>query len=89
MGSVYHELTEEEMTKQLEDARSELRELRFTYAMTRSLSDPSRVKKLKRNIARILTVMKERASGKAVIKAKTERKAKTDDKKKKKAEAKA
>ena len=86
MGSVYHELTEAEMSKQLEEARSELRELRFSYAMTRSLTDPSRVNKLKRNIARILTVQKERELGKATIKEKTERKAKVREKTAKKKE---
>ncbi|MDH5657097.1 MAG: 50S ribosomal protein L29, partial [Spirochaetia bacterium] len=83
MGSVYHELTNEEMNKQLEEARSELREIRFSYAVARSMSDPSRVKKLKRNIARILTIKNERAAGKSDIKPKTERKAKAKDKKKK------
>ena len=76
MGSVFHELTEEEIQKQLEDSKSELRELRFTYAMARSLTDPSRVGKLKRNIARLLTVKRLRELGKATIQEKTERKEK-------------
>jgi ribosomal protein L29 len=87
MSSIFHELTDEEMTKQMEDSRSELRELRFTYAMSRSLTDPSRVGKLKRNIAKMMTITRERQLGKAVIKAKVERKTKA--KKKKKDEAKA
>ena len=82
MGSIFHELTEEEMAKQLEDAKSEIRELRFTFAMTRSLTDPSRISKQKRNIAKIKTVLRERELGKATVKPKTERKAKASKKKK-------
>jgi len=84
MGSIYHELTEEEINKQVEDAKSEIRELRFAYAMTRSLADPSRISKQKRNIAKMKTVLRERELGKAAVKPKTERKTKV--KKKKKAE---
>ena len=63
MATTYHEMTDEELNKQLEDSSSELRELRFTYAMARSLPDPSRVGKLKRNVARIKTVLTERKKG--------------------------
>jgi len=86
MASVFHELTDLEIAKQLEEAKSEIRELRFAYATTRSLADPSRVGKLKRNIARMMTVLRERQMGKTDVKPKTEKKSKV---KKKKEEAKA
>lgn len=73
MGSVFHEMTDEELDKQLVAARSELRELRFNYAVVRSLQDPARVGKLRRNVARILTVRKERGLGITGIKPKTDR----------------
>ncbi|MBI3395907.1 MAG: 50S ribosomal protein L29 [Spirochaetia bacterium] len=76
MGTVYHEMTDEELTKQLELAKAEMRELRFTYATARSLPDPSRIGNLKRNVARILTVRSERTAGKATVKPKSEKTAK-------------
>ncbi len=76
MGSVVHELTDEEIKGRLEQHKSELRELRFTYAMSRSLPKPHRVNELKKNVARYLTVLKERESGKASVKPKTDRKKK-------------
>ena len=72
MGSKFHEMTEEELQKQLELSHSEIRELRFTYAVARSLQDPARVRKLKRNVARILTVLNLRKLGKATVQPKTE-----------------
>jgi large subunit ribosomal protein L29 len=82
MGIIYHEMTEQELNAGLEESKSELRELRFSYAIAKSLQDPSRVQTLKRNIARILTVKRERELGKAQIKQKTERKAKQKKKEK-------
>jgi len=84
MGSIYHELTDEELNKQLDEAKSELRELRFTYAVARSLPDPSKVGNIKRNVARILTVKKARELKIADIKPKTERKKKGSKDKKSK-----
>lgn len=52
MATSVHDMTNEELTKQLDNARKELRELRFTYAVARSLQDPARIGKLKRQIAR-------------------------------------
>ena len=63
MACVFHEMTTEELEKQLELSRSELRELRFTFAVARSLQDPARVRKLKRNVAKILTVTRARQLG--------------------------
>lgn len=63
MGSPFHEMTDEELTKQLDEFRGELREQRFNFAVVRSLQDPGKTRKLKRNIARILTVQTERERG--------------------------
>lgn len=76
MGSVFHEMTDEELKKQLLSSRRELMELRFNFAVARSLPNPSRVRQLKRNVARILTVNRERAMGKATQKASAGRKKK-------------
>ena len=65
MATQMHDMTEEEPDKQLENARTELRELRFQYAVARSLQNPARVGQLKRNVARILTVKNQRRSGNA------------------------
>ncbi len=65
MAATFHEMNEEELTKQLEAARAELRQLRFTYAVARSLPNPARVGKLRKDVARILTVQQARKLGKA------------------------
>ena len=60
MAVNFHELTDEELGKQLENSRRELMDLRFNYAVARSLQNPSRMGQLKKTIARILTVQNER-----------------------------
>jgi len=52
-------LAQSELEKQLADMRSELYNLRFQQA-TRQLTNTSRVRQVKRNIARILTLLRER-----------------------------
>ena len=54
-------LTSAELKKRLQDFRKELYQLRFEK-MTGKLEDYSRVHRVRRNIARILTVMKEEKS---------------------------
>ncbi len=76
MGSVFHEMTEDEIKSKIEENRSELRELRFTFAVARSVQDPARFKKLKRDVARMQTVLRERELGLSTQKEKTERKKK-------------
>ena len=73
MGSPIHEMTDEELVKQLDQYRGELREQRFNFAVVRSLQDPGKTRKLKRNIARVLTVQSERERGVAVIQPKSEK----------------
>jgi large subunit ribosomal protein L29 len=52
-------LSNEELTKALEDAHRELLNLRFR-ASTRQLADVSQVGKTRHNIARIKTIIRER-----------------------------
>lgn len=60
MAVNYSEMTDKELDKQLDNSRNELRELRFTFAVVKSLQNPSRAGQLKRNIARILTLKRQR-----------------------------
>jgi len=89
MGSIYHEMNEDELNRNLEEVRSEIRELRFTFAVARTLQDPARVRKLKKSVAAIMTVKRERELGIAAVKPKTERKVKASSSKKKEAKSKA
>ena len=68
MASSFHELSEKDLKDQLESAKSELREIRFHFGVTRTVQNPGRVGILKRNVARIFTVLRERELGKAVQK---------------------
>ena len=74
MGNIFHEMSDTEITKQLAENRSELRELRFTFAEARSLPDPDKVRRTRRDIARMLTVQREREMGLTEVKEKTNRK---------------
>lgn len=82
MASKFHELSENDLKDQLEAAKSELREMRFQFGVTRSIQDTARVGNLKRNVARIYTVLRERELGLATQKEPT--RDKSDKKKKKK-----
>lgn len=53
-------LSTEEITSKLEDAREELFKLRFQFR-TGQLKDYSRLRATRRNIARLATVLRERA----------------------------
>jgi large subunit ribosomal protein L29 len=53
------ELADDELATQLSDNKEELFNLRFQI-VTGQLDDPRRIKAVKREIARILTVMRER-----------------------------
>ena len=59
------EMTNEELLESLEEAREEKFNLRFQLA-TNQLDNTARIKEVKRDIARILTVMQERERGEAV-----------------------
>jgi large subunit ribosomal protein L29 len=51
----------EQLKKRLNDLRLELMKERGFVASGRSIKDASKIKNLKRNIARILTVIRERS----------------------------
>lgn len=53
------EMTDEELLEELEEAREEKFNLRFQLA-TNQLDNTARIKEVKRDIARILTVLRER-----------------------------
>jgi len=48
-----------EREKKLEDLRNELFKIRSSVSMGGTLTDPSKIKQLKKNVARILTYMHE------------------------------
>lgn len=53
------DLTDEELTKKLDDSKDELFKLRFQMA-TGQLDNPMKLKEVRRNIARVKTVMRQR-----------------------------
>lgn len=53
------ELTIEEMTKKIQEYKEELFNLRFSQA-TGSLEKPSRIKELRKLVARMKTIIRER-----------------------------
>ncbi len=55
----YRDLTDDELTSKMKDAKAELFNLRFQLA-TGQLDNPKRIKEIKKDIARIQTVRKER-----------------------------
>ena len=52
------ELTQSELENKLKDLKSELFNLRFQHAINQ-LDNPMRIKAVKRDIARVFTVMRE------------------------------
>ena len=60
------ELTDEQLLERAESAKEELFNLRFQLA-TGQLDDSSMIKKLRHDVARIATVMQERAIEEATI----------------------
>lgn len=60
----FKEMSDAELSKQIEDFRKERFNLR-NQSKTGQLENPARIKQLRRDIARILTEQKLRASAKA------------------------
>ena len=58
------DLSNEELEKEVTSLKEELYNLRFAQA-TGALENPARIKDIKKTIARIYTVMTERANAKA------------------------
>lgn len=63
-ASALREMTALELQEQLERDRQELFNLRFQSA-TQQLDNPRRVREVRRNIARILTLLQEREEARA------------------------
>ncbi len=55
----YHEMSNDELHKDLNDAREELMNLRFQQA-TGELTDFTRLRHTRRQIARLMTILRER-----------------------------
>jgi large subunit ribosomal protein L29 len=58
-ANVYRDMTSVELTQKLTDAKGELFNLRFQLA-TGQLDNPLRIRHVKRDIARVKTVLRER-----------------------------
>ncbi|HAG10600.1 MAG TPA: 50S ribosomal protein L29 [Desulfotomaculum sp.] len=56
------DLTDEELVKKLGETKDELFKLRFQL-VTNQLDNPSRIKEVRRNIAHLKTVLRERELG--------------------------
>jgi len=56
-------MSKEEMLGRLKEFRAELARARATAAAGGSLENPARIRELKRTIARILTIIKEKQKG--------------------------
>jgi large subunit ribosomal protein L29 len=54
------ELSEQELKDEIKEAKSELFNLKFQWAATRQLSNPSRLGVLRKKVARINTVLRQR-----------------------------
>ena len=63
-AAALREMTTVELQEQLEKDRQELFNLRF-QAATQQLDNPRRVREVRKNVARILTLLSERAAGNA------------------------
>ena len=58
------ELTDEELNKRLSELRLELLKEQGNVKMGRPIKNPGRIKQIKKNIAKILTIKQERKRGK-------------------------
>jgi large subunit ribosomal protein L29 len=56
---MYHDMTTDELKAKYADLKNELFNLRFQHA-TGQLKDPLQIRKVKKDIARVLTILKER-----------------------------
>ena len=56
------ELTEDELTKKQEDLEKQLLNLHFQVG-TKQIENPMKIREVRKDIARVLTVLRERAGG--------------------------
>ncbi|MEW6275413.1 MAG: 50S ribosomal protein L29 [Bacillota bacterium] len=61
-AKAWRELTDEELAKKLAESKDELFRLRFQLA-TNQLDNPMRLKEVRKNIARLKTIIRERELG--------------------------
>lgn len=54
------DIKDSEIVAQLSDAKKELKDYRFQYAVARSLENPKVIRNLKKKVARLLTIQRER-----------------------------
>lgn len=54
------ELSEQELLDEIKEAKAELFNLKFQWSATRQLSNPARVGILRKKVARINTILRER-----------------------------
>ena len=67
-ASELRELPDEELLSRLESAREELFNLRFQFA-TSQLDNPRRIRQVRHDVARILTILRERSTGEELARA--------------------
>ncbi len=63
MKSKLRELKDNDIKTEIAKARKEIRNFRFQYATARSLENPKIIRNLKKKIARLLTITRERELG--------------------------
>ncbi len=64
MKSKLRDLKDNDIKNEVAKARKEIRNFRFQYATARSLENPKVIRNLKKRIARLLTISRERELGK-------------------------
>lgn len=60
-ASELRDMTDEELVQQLNEYKEELFNLRFQHALS-ELDNPLRIREVRRNIARVFSVIRERGS---------------------------
>jgi large subunit ribosomal protein L29 len=60
MKNKISDLKDSEIVEQLNEATKQVREQRFQYAIARSLENPKIIRDLKKKIARLKTIQRER-----------------------------
>ncbi|MCX7999473.1 MAG: 50S ribosomal protein L29 [Leptospiraceae bacterium] len=56
----WKDISDTEILEQIREARKNLRQLRFDFAVNKTLQSPSEIRNLKKKIARLLTLKRER-----------------------------
>lgn len=60
MKNKLHELSDQDLTTQLVEAREEVRTQRFKFSVEKNLENPKKIRDSKKKIARILTIKRQR-----------------------------